>query len=53
MAGSAWKIRSDDLESEPMGNVFNLESRKTGRGFTRTLQWNHDRKSGAFTGMLA
>jgi hypothetical protein len=35
-----------------MGNVFNLESRKTGRGFTRTLPWNHDERSGTFTGMV-
>jgi hypothetical protein len=35
MEGSAWKMRTDDLESEPMRNILNLESRKTGRGFTR------------------
>jgi hypothetical protein len=35
MKGTAWKIRTEELESEPMGIVFNLESRKTGRGFTR------------------
>ncbi|MFZ0435756.1 MAG: hypothetical protein WAL87_07295 [Chthoniobacterales bacterium] len=53
MKGTAWKIQTDDLESEPMGIVFNLESRKTGRGFTRTLQWKHGGKSGAFTWILA